>query len=392
MASIRIGEISRPGPDSSTKKESISNVKHLSSYNWIEADASTPTIAVPGSPALWTPPSALQHQVKKDSGFIYIAQNAARHPESPLEPLFRALYLTKPTFDITSVSLVTDRNNIRKLLSFVNPKLARFGLEPFTIEVEVVNNTAIFCRSETKTHEIIAAHEFIRYGHEFEKAYTTEQVDGSTGHHRIISYQLGDMKLVVRYETDGCIATSLEKTSAAIKPRASVNNENIAGMLKSLSLSSANKPTYAGSYKSALKIKEEGRVVPIESTLEIRTRTYKKLIEVDEVLPQMWLSQTPNLSRAYHRNGSFERPTVENIAENLIAWEDAHQADIKNLVAVIRRIISAVKECGAGAVVKYDAELDKLVVWRGENKERMLPEDIYSKFEVIEQARLLREV
>ena len=120
---------------------SITDVKHLSSYNWIEAP--TPTIAVPGSPPLWSAPRA-PRQLKKDSGLIYIAQNAARHPDSPLEPLFRALYIANPLFDIRSIDVVTDRNNIRKLLSFINPSSTRNGLEAFTINVEVTKETAIF--------------------------------------------------------------------------------------------------------------------------------------------------------------------------------------------------------------------------------------------------------
>lgn len=75
----------------------ITDVKQLSSYNWIEAPSLT--IAVPGTPPLWSAPSA-PRQLKKDSGLIYIAQNAARHPDSPLEPLFRALCITNPSFDI----------------------------------------------------------------------------------------------------------------------------------------------------------------------------------------------------------------------------------------------------------------------------------------------------
>jgi len=181
---------------------SITDVKHLSSYNWIEAR--TPTIAVPGSPPLWSPPSAPQ-QLKKDSGLIYIAQNAARHPDSPLEPLFRALYFTNPSFDIRSIVIVTDRNIIRKLLSFINPSSTRNGLEPFTFNIEIAKDTAIFSRVETATHEIIGPKEFRGYGHEFEKAYTTSQINGSTGHHRIISYRFGDLIFIVRHETDGYV-------------------------------------------------------------------------------------------------------------------------------------------------------------------------------------------
>jgi hypothetical protein len=85
---------------------------------------------------------------------VYIAQNAARHPDSPIEPLFRAVYITNPTFDIRPIDVVTDRNNVRKLLSFINPFSLQDGLQTFTIHIEVTKNTAIFCRKETATPRI----------------------------------------------------------------------------------------------------------------------------------------------------------------------------------------------------------------------------------------------
>ncbi|KAI3027373.1 hypothetical protein CBS147347_4659 [Aspergillus niger] len=158
MTPVKIASISRvdlKGFEETTP--SITDVKHLSSYNWI--DSETPTIAIPGCPPLWSPPKA-------------------RHPESPLEPLFRALYTTHPSFDIGAVDLVTDRNNIRKLLSFINPSLSKNGLEPFTIEVEVTGKTAVFCRAETETVRFLGPRDFVGFGHEFEKAYTRDQVNG----------------------------------------------------------------------------------------------------------------------------------------------------------------------------------------------------------------------
>ncbi|CAI7621771.1 unnamed protein product [Penicillium crustosum] len=76
-------------------------------------------------------------KLKKDSGFVYIVQNAARHSNSPLEPLFRALYIEQPSFEIDTIDVVTDRNNVRKLLSFVNPTQSRYGLDSFTIQVDM---------------------------------------------------------------------------------------------------------------------------------------------------------------------------------------------------------------------------------------------------------------
>jgi hypothetical protein len=67
---------------------------------------------------------------------------------------------THPSFDIRWTDVVTDRNNIRKLLSFVDPSSTRNGLEAFTINIEITKNTVIFCRDEAKTIEYIGPQEF----------------------------------------------------------------------------------------------------------------------------------------------------------------------------------------------------------------------------------------
>ncbi|KAJ0415192.1 hypothetical protein BJY00DRAFT_305054 [Aspergillus carlsbadensis] len=366
MAQVEIVEISRPDKQDTLVPTSISHVKSLSSYSWIEAPM--PTIAVPGSPALWNPPLKHYQQIKKDSGLVYIAQNAARHPSSPLEPLFRSLYIAHPSFNIHSVDLVTDRNNVRKLLSFVNPSLRKDKSEPFTIEVEVTKDTAIFCRCETANYKIIDPNEFQGHGFEFEKAYTTEIVNNSGSHHRIISYHLGGMKLLVRYETDGYI-----------RDPAQDGNEGSSFSKPQFSLPS--KPAYAASDTSALMIKEEGQVVALDSILEIKTRTKKRQITLDEVIPQMWASQTPNLVRAYHKHGRFGCPNVENVTKELKMWEETHHADLEKLVALMRDIVSIVKENGGKAVVRYDCERDKLVVWKNDTGKKFLPDDLYARFE-----------
>jgi hypothetical protein len=90
LANKLVAEISRPDLEEISRpaSASITDVRHLASYNWVDAATATPTIAVPGSPDLWSPPN-LPFKLNKDTGHIYIAQNAARHSESPLEPLFR---------------------------------------------------------------------------------------------------------------------------------------------------------------------------------------------------------------------------------------------------------------------------------------------------------------
>jgi hypothetical protein len=377
-------EISRLGLEHSAPAEAtITDVKHLASYNWIEA--STPTIAVPGSPAQWSAPEGPRH-VKKDTGFVYIAQNAARHPESPLEPLFRALYIEHPSFDINSIDIVTDRNNIRKLLSFINPTLTKNGLDPFTIQVDVAAQTAVFCRDETATYEVIGPGEFRGFGHEFEKAYTKTQINGSTGHHRIVSYRLGGLSFLVRHETDGYVG-DLKPT---LKDDYSTS-DNLANILKSLSLSPDTTPKGMPSVQSKLTIKREGRVVPRESTLEIKTRVFHKPLELPEVAPQLWVSQTPKLVRAYHQRGKFFPPTVEDITVAMKDWEQAHQDDIKKLVALINRILRVTRNWGGNSTIRYDQLKDKLVIKKTERK-KMLPDDLYSRWTVTIPASIPQKI
>ncbi|PFH62246.1 hypothetical protein XA68_14377 [Ophiocordyceps unilateralis] len=225
----------------------ITTVKCLSSYNWVEAP--TPTIAVPGAPPLWTPPKEVC-QLKKDSGLIYTKQNAARHPNCPLEPLFRSLFITNPSFDVRSVDVIADRNSIRKLLFFANPNIARRGIEPFSITIEVIRDTTIMYHLDSTTHEDITPNNFRGYNREFEKTYTTNQIEGSTGHYKIISYSFYGLNLIVRHKSDGCVKTDASPpTSGDQCPGAS----DVSQFLDTLSVSLPKRPDTA-SAGSELKL------------------------------------------------------------------------------------------------------------------------------------------
>jgi len=151
-------------------------------------------------------------------------------------------------------------------------------------------------------------------------------------------------------------------------------------MLGSMSLSSAtghcSTPLATG---SKLAVRREGQVVSLESTLEIKTRVSHKSLPIEEVAAQLWVSQTPKLVRAYHRNGTFEDPRVEDVAGVVKKWESDHQPHLRKLVALIGRILSVVKEwAGArNATLKYNAAGDKLVILTADEKKKLLPDDLY---------------
>ncbi|KIH86555.1 hypothetical protein SPBR_08495 [Sporothrix brasiliensis 5110] len=386
IAEITSSDLEALHPPATAK---ITNVKHLASYSWIEAGQ--PTIAVPGSPALWTAPQG-SRKVKKDTGFYYIAQNAARHPDSPLEPLFRALYVEHPSFDIRSVDIVTDRNNMRKLLAFVNPSMNRYAKEPFTIQTEVNNTTVIFCRAETDTTQVILPWEFRGYGHEFEKAYTTEQITGGTGHHRIISYQFGGLDFIVRYETDGYVSAN-PLQSASNKSKA-MKSDDLSGLMESLSLAQPGgpsadavsaTPTHATTATpTKLTIQLQGQLVPPDSLVEIKTRAAHKRLAIHDVAPQLWIAQTPKLVRAYHDRGIFPKPQVEDVATDITQWEDAQQADLRKLAALVARIVLVTRERGGHATLQYDPTKGHKLVIRSVDQDMVLPKDLYLKWGAVD--------
>jgi hypothetical protein len=368
VMNISRGDISELAP---LPYVSVTDVKHLASYNWIEAP--TPTIAVPGLPPTWRGIN-IPRQLKKDNGLVYVAQNAARHPESPMEPLFRALYAENSAFDISSVDIVSDRNNIRKLLSFIEPSSSAHGVKSFTMRMEVVNEVVFLHREETLTQEIIGPDDFKGYGHEFEKASTKNEIARSTGHHRVISYRFGSLRLIVRHETDGYVdlggPSQLDKEVPA--------DNVLSGLLESLSISQPKAPDETKPTGSKLTVHKEGRKIALQSTLEIKTRVHHKPLSVADVAPQLWISQTPKLVRAYHDRGKFKVPVVEDVTSALQQWERSTQQPLRRLAALLARLVAAGKH-HRYSTIKFDARSDMLHIERCEEK-RMFPADLYEKW------------
>jgi hypothetical protein len=350
----------------------INDVKHLSSYNWI--DGLTPTIAVPGSPNRWSP-SYTEVTLPQDTGEYYMSQNAARSPDSPLEPIFRALSRTAPSFDVASVDIVTDRSNIRKLLAFINPQLAKQETKRWMMAVEVVQNTALFCPQETKTSITINPGQDNGYGREFEKAFTTRKIDGSASHHRIVTYSFGGMKLMVRHETDGYLSLNDQ-----IKSRYGNHLASIDSMISSALQWQDRKPTTPPQElnESKLQIRHEGKEIGIESTIEIKTKSHNNKVVVKDFAAQLWASQTPKLVRAYyHPGGKFPTPNVEDVSDEIKEWEAKNRADLSILAALLRRILTLAKQFGGAVTVSYDPKRERLTVFKDKPDKKMLPDDLY---------------
>lgn len=292
---------------------------------------------------------------------VFIDQNAARNPRFPLEPLLRALTAENPEFNIADVDLVTDRNNIRKLLRFVQAS----STDTFQIRVEVAGEkTALFTRVEAKTEEFIQG--FRGFGHAFEDAYT-KKPSGSTGHHRIVGYSFGGLKCVVRHETDGYTG----------KEGLRELTDDLSDVLGGLAISNTGS---INSHLGPVEVITDGKAVDRSLTIEIKTRAASRALDMAEVSSQLWISQTPTLVVGYHRNGLFDNIQLQDMTEPLNQWETTNQKDLYKLASLLVKIIEVVKRSGdRSSVVKYDGGTNLSIVADGGG--RALPNDLYAKWE-----------
>lgn len=179
----------------------IENFSFVASYNWSN-DTKEPTIFVPGCPPRLTAPP-LPTYVQKDTGVFYTDQNTARSQNATFDPFFKSLLAMNPQFDMNSISIVIDRKNLQQLLRFASD----YSNKSFTIDVDMINNTMFFTRREPNNYQIIRESDNHGCGHEFEKAFTTldKDLEDTTGHYRIVQYDLGGFKCLARYEADAYI-------------------------------------------------------------------------------------------------------------------------------------------------------------------------------------------
>lgn len=124
----------------------------------------------------------------------YVDENAHRSPNnSPLEPLVACLPGGAAGLD-TVPDVVSDRNNLRKLLRF-----AMGARTAFRVDMHMDRHGTLFlCRRERYSGPGLAS----GFGKPFER-FMTDDDDAAAGSHRhVITARLGDLSLLVRYEVD----------------------------------------------------------------------------------------------------------------------------------------------------------------------------------------------
>ena len=120
----------------------------------------------------------------------------------------------QPGFDFSNIDILTDRKPIRDILGFVRGEPASFKFG-----ITVLGNTALLTRLEDTTRDVCVG---FRAGFEKEFLQVSAAAQGSTSHHRIVTYEFGGIRFLVRYAVDAYLhgrAEALIRTDGVQIPR-----------------------------------------------------------------------------------------------------------------------------------------------------------------------------
>ncbi|KAF2649461.1 hypothetical protein K491DRAFT_610725 [Lophiostoma macrostomum CBS 122681] len=331
----------------------IANCELVASYNWL--DEKSPTILVPGKPPRWTPLASPQ-RLPQDSGPYFRDPNAARFPSYPMEPVIQSTFAEDPDFAASDVDIFACGSTLGNLLRFVR------GIEkPFRFNVEVIGSTVFLVRKEDDPRETIP--DVRGFGHTFPEAYTTweEDVKKSETHQRVVQYDLGGYRFLIRFECDGYLGPSVGSRSTA--NRASVPLTVDDDFLQAFDANSLG--MVPAGPADRLNVRRGGFKVDQQSAFDLKTRSGKwgRDIDMQDIYPLLWLKQIPNFIIAYHDgNGLFQDIRVQDVKDDVRVWEADNQDSIRRLVGLLEKIVDIAKKDKSCLLDIYSPSIDRLEI------------------------------
>lgn len=364
MAADPITTLTVPAADE--EAVAIKDVRYIGSYNW--TDSSSPTILVPGSPRIWRN-KPTPFIVPADSGYQFCDQNGYRLPKTPLLPILAAVDNIAPgsdpsstTIDWPSVDFIIDRNGLRKLMAWVSAKK-----QSFRIDLQLAGEKTVLCnRWEAKTKM-----KKFGYGYAFEGAVTCAAPGCETssgGHHRIITYDLSGLKMVVRFEVDACLVPE-DPTHASV-------DDLSAEFASKLALPAS---TDIVEDTILLTVIIAGKPIANESTVELATRKAGNSLLWREKFLQMYFSQTPELFIGTHKDGCFtdvQRRTMESLSY----VEENVQKKLRELGKALHDIQALVANSGSTGRLSLIGRDKELLVFERPTSDNCLPNKYLKRF------------
>jgi hypothetical protein len=243
----------------------------------------------------------------------------------------------------------------------------------------MIHNTSIIERCEKNAKQMVRGFVESGFGHNFESTFTQLPLglEGSSGHHRVLRYSLGDLSCAVRFEVDAYYRDPAESSEGE-----DISKSSLVETFNSLQLGAPSLNDNKSQPISA-RVIPRGTITPQSSTAELKTRA--KSSSLVKFLPQLWFGRTAYLIIGCHANGTFQRVNITRVKHQFEDWErkEANQTALRKLVSLISQLRDTVKGTKAKACIAICHRGIKpaaLQVFSPKQGMRPLPEDVVQKF------------
>jgi hypothetical protein len=209
---------------------------------------------------------------------------------------------------------------------------------------------------------------------------------GSTGHHRIIKYNLGGLEVLTRFEVDAYLSDNMPARidrSAASRTAPTFDLDALTSSLQKVHLDERSQvaKSTAAEKSSTLRVIHGGYKVPHTSLIELKTRALRRPLSISDVIYQLWFAQVRHLITGYHSRGKFIRTDQSDFhtTGEFRKFEQSKGSSLRKFVTVIQGIRTAMVDSKLKtAVLLFEGGTLKLYERSG--MWAALPADLLSKW------------
>lgn len=298
-----------------------------------------------------------------------------------LEPLAQACLKLYPAFSLQGIDILCGLNNLRKIFDFARGKQSK----GFRIDMESCSTTLMMTRWEPLQDNMSQTSLCRGYGRGFEASCTTQEgrLSKSSSHHRVISYSLGDLNLVVQFEADALDCRCSQKLERQID----YSDMPVTNRGPDSAVAGASQNDIQEDSAPPLDIVDVGTTHTCDCMIEIKSRDHKNE-SLDDIMIQMWLSGCRRLYLGRHIRRRFETDAVfeGNVESDLRIWQIQHEDEIACFITLLEQIRQQVSQSALGAVDGRFALVCERVgtemvlkLWRRESGQDLLRQETISR-------------
>ncbi|KAI3544543.1 hypothetical protein CABS01_02016 [Colletotrichum abscissum] len=213
------------------------------------------------------------------------------NPVMPFEPMMRAASIMNPSANFGDADIVISRGGLQDLLDFARGK----SQKSFRVELDLVNTTLFIAwRKENNSFRTYDA-----------------GLESSVSHQRVIQYNIGEMKCLVRHEVDGAYYGPEENATG---------NDADVEAPPSVIQSTPQKNTLNGKagISSEIRAIDRGQETSPSVIMELKARPR---MEAWDTMNQMYFGRSPHLVIGQHEKGEFTGVRMKDCEPLMEKWE-----------------------------------------------------------------------